>query len=149
METYWLPNRGTLEHFWEHEFNKHATCINTLSPSCYSSTYTEGDEIVDFFTRAVELFKSLDSYKALAAAGITPSRSKTYTSEEVEGALRNVTGSEVTLGCRGNRLDQAWYSFNVKGSLQSGEFVATNPVGKGLRCPSRGIRYLPKDGGWA
>jgi ribonuclease T2 len=149
METYWLPNRGTLEHFWEHEFNKHATCINTLSPSCYSSTYTAGDEIVDFFTRAVELFKTLDSYKALAAAGITPSRSKTYTLEEVGDALKKVTGSEVTLGCRGNRLDQAWYSFNVKGSLQSGEFVATDPVGKGLRCPQRGIRYLPKDGGWA
>jgi ribonuclease T2 len=146
MEDYWLPNRGTLEHFWQHEFNKHATCINTLSSSCYSSdSYVEGDEVVDFFTSAVELFKTLDSYKALAAAGITPSKTKTYTLKELEEALKSVTGSRVTLGCRGNRLDQAWYSFNVRGSLQSGEYVATDPVGKGLRCPRQGIRYLPKN----
>lgn len=100
---------------------------------------------MDFFARAVDLFKGLDSYKALEAAGITPSWRTTYTLEEIEEALKTVTGNEVTLGCRGNRLDQAWYSFNVKGSLQSGDFVPTDPVGKGLRCPRSGIRYLPKN----
>ncbi|KAG9237207.1 ribonuclease T2-like protein [Amylocarpus encephaloides] len=145
METYWQPNAGTLEHFWEHEWNKHGTCINTLSSKCYDDSFTEGDEIVDFFTRAVALFKTLDSYKALEAAGIVPSTYQTYTRDEILAALMEVTGSEVILGCRGNRLDQAWYSFNVQGSLQSGDFVPTDPAGKGLRCPASGIRYLPKD----
>jgi hypothetical protein len=57
MRTYWLPDRGSAEHFWEHEWRKHGTCINTLAPGCYGDDYREGDEVVDFFTRAVEIFK--------------------------------------------------------------------------------------------
>ncbi|RDW65320.1 hypothetical protein BP5796_10012 [Coleophoma crateriformis] len=148
METYWLPNSGTNEHFWQHEWNKHGTCVNTLAPSCYASSYNSGVEVVDFFARAVEVFKGLDTYKALAAAGITPTHSKTYTKAEIQDALTQVTGSEVVLGCSYGKLNQAWYSFNVKGSLQTGSFVATAPAGKGGRgnCPTRGIRYLPKRG---
>ncbi|KAE9367742.1 ribonuclease T2 [Stipitochalara longipes BDJ] len=146
MNSYWLPNSGSAESFWEHEWNKHGTCINTLAPSCYGDGYQPGDEVVDFFTKAVETFKGLDTYKALAAAGILPSTSKTYTSDEIQAALTPITGSAVVLGCRGGRLDEAWYSFNVQGSLQTGEFVPTNPAGKGGRgtCPAKGIRYLPK-----
>ncbi|TVY25964.1 Ribonuclease Trv [Lachnellula hyalina] len=144
MQSYWLPNAGTLEHFWEHEWNKHGTCINTLAPSCYSSSYVPGDEVVDFFTRTVALFQTLDTYTALAAAGITPSSTKTYALADIQTALNNVTGFEAVVGCSGNMLNQAWYSFNVKGSLQGGEFVPVDPAGKGLRCPLRGIRYLPK-----
>ncbi|KAG9240641.1 ribonuclease T2-like protein [Calycina marina] len=146
MNTYWLPNRGSNEVFWEHEWNKHGTCINTLAPSCYGDGYKAGDELVDFMGRAVDVFKRLDTYKALAAAGILPSTTKTYTSAEIQTALKALTGSEVVLGCSRGRLNQAWYSFNVKGSLQSGDFVATAPAGKGGRgtCPRRGIKYLPK-----
>lgn len=57
MNTYWLPNRGSAEHFWQHEWSKHGTCINTLSPSCYGDGYTAGQEVVDFFTRTIDLFK--------------------------------------------------------------------------------------------
>jgi hypothetical protein len=62
MEKYWLPNAGTLEHFWEHEWNKHGTCVNTLAPSCYGDDYEAGDEVVDFFGRTVELFKVCGVY---------------------------------------------------------------------------------------
>ena len=57
MNSYWLPNSGTPESFWEHEWNKHGTCINTLAPSCYGDGYQPGDEVVDFFTKAVDTFK--------------------------------------------------------------------------------------------
>lgn len=146
MHEYWLPNRGSAETFWEHEMNKHGTCVNTLAPSCYGEKYEAGDEVVDFFTRAVGLFKELDTYKALEKAGIVPSYSATYTEDQIQAALTAVTGSEVVLGCSNGRLNQAWYSFNVKGSLQLGEFVATAPAGKGGRgtCPRKGIKYLPK-----
>lgn len=101
---------------------------------------------MDFFTRTVELFKTLDTYQALADADILPSTSKTYTYAEIEAALTAVTGSVVVLGCSGGKLNQAWYSYNVQGSLQTGNFVPTSPAGKGGRgnCPTRGIRYLPK-----
>ncbi|KAH8801539.1 ribonuclease T2-like protein [Xylogone sp. PMI_703] len=144
MNKYWLPNSGTNEHFWQHEWNKHGTCINTLSPSCYADLYNSGDEVVDFFTRAVEVFKGLDTYKALAAAGIYPSKTRRHTLQELEDALQSVTGFKVVLGCSRGALNQAWYTFNVKGSLQTGEFVPTNPAGPKGSCPRRGIKYLPK-----
>ncbi|PSS28360.1 hypothetical protein M430DRAFT_91574 [Amorphotheca resinae ATCC 22711] len=145
MNTYWLPNAGTAEHFWEHEWSKHGTCINTLAPSCYGDGYEPGAEVVDFFNRAVEVFKGLDTYKALEAAGITPSTSKTYTSDAIQAALTKLTGSAVVLGCRNGALNQAWYSFNVKGSIQTGTFVPAAPAGSGAgTCPRGGIRYLPK-----
>jgi len=146
MNTYWLPNSGTPENFWQHEWNKHGTCVNTLAPSCYGEGYNAGDEVVDFFVRAVALFKELDTYQALASASIFPSKHRTYTAAQIRSALSAVTGSDVYLGCNRGRLNEVWYSFNVKGSLQGGEFVATEPAGKNGRgrCPSRGIRYLPK-----
>jgi ribonuclease T2 len=57
MKKYWLPNRGTTENFWEHEWNKHGTCVNTLAPSCYGDGYEPGDEVVDFMGKAMEVFK--------------------------------------------------------------------------------------------
>jgi ribonuclease I len=57
MSTYWLPNRGSAEVFWQHEWNKHGTCVNTLARSCYGDGYQAGDEVVDFMSRAVEVFK--------------------------------------------------------------------------------------------
>ena len=105
-------------------------------------------EVVDFFTRTVELFKTLDTYTALSNAGITPSTEVTYTSQEIQDALTKVTGHAVVLGCTKRALNQAWYSYNVRGSLQTGEFVPADPAGSGGKgtCPDRGIKYLPKGG---
>ncbi|KAG4432833.1 hypothetical protein IFR05_011672, partial [Cadophora sp. M221] len=129
MLKYWLPNRGSPDSFWEHEWNKHGTCINTLSPTCYSPStspspststqpYAPGDEVISFFTRAASLFRTLDTYAALSASGIVPSTTQTYRREEISAALRKVTGRDVLVRCRGNRLNEVWYSFNVRGSLQ-------------------------------
>lgn len=145
MSTYWLPNRGSAEYFWEHEWSKHGTCINTLSPKCYGDNYAAGQEVVDFFARAVDLFKTLDTYQTLSKAGIVPSTTKTYTLSAIESALSTLTGFEAIVGCSRGQLNQAWYYYNVKGSIQTGQFVPTNPP-SGLRgkCPKRGIKYLPK-----
>ncbi len=51
--------------------------------------------------------QGLNTYKALAAAGIFPSNTQTYTSDEIQAALTTITGSAVVLGCRGGRLDEA------------------------------------------
>ena len=61
MNTYWKDSAGDDESFWEHEWAKHGTCINTLDPSCYTG-YTPQEEIPDFFQTTVNLFKTLDSY---------------------------------------------------------------------------------------
>ena len=160
MLKYWLPNRGTPESFWHHEWNKHGTCVNTLAPRCYSNggrddgedeglltgEYKEGQELVDYFQRAVTLFSQLDTFKALADAGIHPSTSRTYTNKEISEALYNLTGAPVVLGCNRGALNQAWYTFNVRGNLQTGAFVASEPAGSGKgTCPERGIHWWPKD----
>lgn len=74
-----------------------------------------------------------------------PVTGKTYTKAQLQAALTKVTGMEVVLGCYRGELNQAWYYYNVKGSLQTGDFVPTPPAGSGKgSCPQTGIRYLPK-----
>ncbi len=168
MLKYWLPNRGTPENFWLHEWNKHGTCVNTLSPSCYAGTstsssafaaggsggadlkargdgYKPGLEVVEYFQRAVSLFEELDTYQALAEANIYPSYTRRYSAQQLQQALRSVTGHDVVLGCSRGSFNQAWYTFNVRGGLQTGEFVPAEPAGGGRgTCPRMGIRYWPK-----
>ncbi|RKF65250.1 Ribonuclease T2 [Golovinomyces cichoracearum] len=147
MQIYWPSIYGSSDHFWDHEWNKHGTCMNTLAPSCYTAEhYRPGMEVVDYFQRAVDLFKSLDTYNTLASAGILPCSTKTYAKEQIQAALSHITGYAVVLSCHGDLLNQVWYNFNVRGSLQNGEFLPTHPNMHGWagNCPVTGIRYLPK-----
>ncbi|KAI0977116.1 ribonuclease Trv [Xylaria arbuscula] len=146
LNRYWIANYGTNEHLWAHEYNKHATCINTLATSCYGEAYTPGLEVVDYFVRAFGLFRMLDTYYALQRFGIEPDSSKTYALADIENALEEYSGSRVILKCsRHGVLHEAWYVWFVKGSLQSGEFVPARDSFSGDRtnCPKQ-VRYLPK-----
>ncbi|POS84105.1 hypothetical protein EPUL_005117 [Erysiphe pulchra] len=146
MNKYWLPNRGSPDRFWEHEWNKHGTCVNTLASKCYSKDqYIAGIEVVEYFQKAVDLFKRLDTYKALSSAGILPSHDKTYSLKEIQETLTQITGQKAILNCHGAQLNEVWYSFNVQGNLQTGRFVPTYGIHSSSgNCPARGIKYLPK-----
>ncbi|KAL9034893.1 MAG: hypothetical protein Q9214_006836 [Letrouitia sp. 1 TL-2023] len=128
MNTYWKDYQGNDESFWEHEWGKHGTCISTLEPSCYTG-YSPQEEVVDYFQKTVDLFKTLDSYKFLSTAGIVPSTTKTYTAVEIQAALTKPRGHAVAIQCKNGELDEIWYFYNVKGSVQSGEFIAADPGG--------------------
>ncbi|KAI5865363.1 ribonuclease T2 [Durotheca rogersii] len=148
MNRYWVANYGTNEHLWAHEYNKHASCINTLAPSCYGEGYAQGVEVVDYFSRAFGLFKMLDTYRALQNAGIEPSYQQTYPLAKMQAALEKFSGGRVVLRCSGrhrNVLHEAWYVYFVKGSLQSGLFVPAQDSFKGdsSNCAAQ-VRYLPK-----
>ncbi|KAL2001813.1 hypothetical protein VTN02DRAFT_1188 [Thermoascus thermophilus] len=144
MQTYWKDNQGDDESFWSHEWNKHGTCINTIEPDCYTDYYPQ-EEVGDFFQKTVDLFKGLDTYKALSAAGITPSSSTTYHLSDIQNALSAAHGGhQVRLGCSNGELNEVWYFFNVKGNAITGEYVATDTV-TDSSCPSSGIKYLPKN----
>ncbi|KZF24714.1 ribonuclease T2 [Xylona heveae TC161] len=146
MNTYWKDAGGDDETFWEHEWGKHGTCISTFDTDCYVN-YQSKEELVDFLQDTVNLFKTLPTYQWLADAGITPSTSKTYTSAQIQSALESQRdGHPVTLGCSSGALDEVWYHFNVKGSVQTGQFVPSDPDGSKSTCPSTGIKYLPKSG---
>jgi ribonuclease T2 len=162
MNTYWVDINGDDESFWEHEWAKHGTCISTLKPSCYTG-YTAQEEVPDFFQKTVDLFKTLDSYtvsfqipfqqlsltshQALANAGIVPSSTATYTAAAIQAALKASFGYAVTIQCASGALDEIWYSYDVLGSVQTGTFEPTAPVGQSSSCSSTGIKYLPKSGG--
>ena len=144
MNTYWKDYQGNDESFWEHEWDKHGTCINTLDPECYAD-YQPQEEVVAYFVKTVELFKTLNSYKVrmaqnvgvecpltsmvqfLSDAGITPSTSKKYTSAEILAALKKPRGVDVSIQCRDGALDEIWYFYNVQGSVPTGKFVPANP----------------------
>lgn len=147
MSQYWKDYKGDDESFWYHEWAKHGTCISTLEPQCYND-HKATEEVVDYFQKAVDLFKGLPSYEWLKAAGIEPSTSATYTFDQIQKALAvNRPGVEVTLGCKSGALNEIWYHYDVRGSLQTGEFVPSDPDGTKSSCPKTGIRYLPKRSG--
>lgn len=144
MQTFWKDYKGDDETFWEHEWGKHGTCISTLEPDCYTD-YESTEEAVHYFARAVELFKSLPTHDWLADAGITPG-SETYALSDIQAALDEKHGAAVQLGCDGDILNEAWYTYNVKGSLQDGEFKAVDPTGTGSTdCPDQ-VSYPSKSG---
>ncbi|KAI0470322.1 ribonuclease T2-like protein [Xylaria cf. heliscus] len=145
MQSYWQSNDGTPESFWEHEWSTHGTCVSTIDPDCYSS-YTKGQEAADYFQVVVDLFKTLDTYSALSAAGITPSSTKTYTSSQIQAALLKVTGKAAVISCSSSELYQVYYGFFVNGPLTNADFVPSTIVGQSSNCPSSGIKYLPKSG---
>ena len=149
MNRYWVANRGSNSHLWAHEYNKHATCINTLAPSCYGDAYAAGVEVVDYFTRAVSLFRLLDTYTVLQRAGIAPSPARRYPLADVVAALERFSGGRVVVRCSGamrDTLHEVWYVYFVQGSLQSGEMVPAQDLGDrgdaGNCFPW--VRYLPK-----
>ncbi|KAI9172611.1 Ribonuclease T2-like protein [Paramyrothecium foliicola] len=144
MKVFWKDYQGDDEDFWEHEFNKHGTCMSTLEPACYPN-YQPGHEVVDYFKRSVKVFKSLPSYEWLAEAGIVPSATETYTLAAIQAALTAHHGQNVVINCNRNKeLNELWYHYNVRGSIQSGEFAPAGVVGSPSTCPSAGIKYLPK-----
>ena len=167
MDTYWKNDDGTDENFWDHEWETHGTCISTLEPSCYTD-YVPQEEVVDFFTKVVALFKTLPSYTWLSDAGIVPSTTETYTSAAILAALKAPRGVDAVIQCENtNELDQIYYFFDVQGSVQSGTFIptapgkslphsfpqathslthSTNPQTAGSKsdCPATGVKYLPK-----
>jgi ribonuclease T2 len=80
----------------------------------------------------------------LANAGIVPSTTVTYTSAQIQAALTAAHGFPVTIGCSGGALDEIWYHFDVRGSVQTGEFVPTSPDGSKSSCADTGVKYIPK-----
>ena len=124
MNKYWKDQGGNDESFWEHEWGKHGTCTSTFDTKCYVD-YTPGEEVVDYFQKTVDLFKTLDTYAFLAFAGIVPSTTKTYTLADVQKAVGRFRGGvNATVGCsKSGELQQIYYNFNVAGSAQDGLYV--------------------------
>lgn len=62
MSEYWKDFRGDDENLWQHEWNKHGTCVSTLEPHCYED-YVPQQDVVDYFDRTAEVFKELSTFE--------------------------------------------------------------------------------------
>jgi hypothetical protein len=116
--------------------------VSTLDPDCYTS-YRSKEEVVDYFAAAVSLYTQRPTYQWLLDAGIEPSTSKSYTRDQIQSALSSRHGRPVTLGCKGGKLDEVWYHFEVRGSVQTGVFEAADPDAR--TAASVTLPRLPKE----
>lgn len=62
MSEYWKDFRGDDNNLWQHEWNKHGTCVSTLEPDCYTD-YLPQQEVVDYFDKTVEVYKELPTHE--------------------------------------------------------------------------------------
>ena len=111
--------------------------------------------MIDYVARTAALFRTLDTYTALARARIVPDPAATYARAEVRAALERFAGGRVVLRCDrgGEVLREVRYVFFVRGSFQTGEFVpaARELTGREYDVDDDGdggcaevVRYLPK-----
>lgn len=62
LSEYWKDFRGDDSNLWQHEWNKHGTCVSTLDTHCYED-YVPQQEVVDYFDKTAEIFKTLPSHE--------------------------------------------------------------------------------------
>lgn len=144
MDIYWKDYQGQDEQFWSHEWSKHGTCISTLDPNCYGVEYVEMEEVVEYFERAVSLFKQLPTYEWLTSAGIVPSSTATYTLAQLQAVANANFGYDAIWNCVSGALNEVWWGYTTQGTIESGTFVAAGPDGSKSTCPDTGIKWISK-----
>ncbi|VVT46936.1 uncharacterized protein SAPINGB_P001461 [Magnusiomyces paraingens] len=148
MSYSWKDISGRDADLWEHEFNKHATCMDTINPDkCYDSDAPKWQYVGDFFETVVDFQASLPTYKFLQKSGIVPSTEKQYALSDILEALRkHGRGTYPRLGCtRSGALQEVWYYFHLKGSVVHGHYIPVNTT-VAHSCPDQ-VWYYPKGSG--
>ncbi|KAJ1931629.1 hypothetical protein GGF37_007327 [Kickxella alabastrina] len=141
MNTYWSSYTGDNNKFWSHEWNKHGTCVTTLNPRCYGSSYIKHKDVRDYFNTALRLRNKYNLYEALSDKGIEPSEDTKYTAAEFKSAIKEGLGIEVAVKCKNGALSEIWAWFNVRDAMV---YVPSKEALVSDSCPSTFI-YPPKD----
>lgn len=147
MQYAWKDISGRDADLWEHEFNKHGTCMYTLNPKCYGPDTHKYQYVGDFFTTVVNIHKKLPTYQFLNESGIVPTADRKYKKQDIIDAIEKHTGGHsVKLACtRSGALQEVWYFFHLKGSVAGGSFHPIDNPYAGDSCPDE-LWYYPKTG---
>ncbi|CCM04456.1 uncharacterized protein FIBRA_06636 [Fibroporia radiculosa] len=144
MSKYWINQGASNSDFWAHEFSKHATCTSTFDVACYGPDYKEHQEVIDFYLAVVRAFQQFPTFDMLAAAGIYPSNTTTYSLKQIEDALKSQTGAIPYIGCGGEYgtdLEEVWYYNHVMGTEQFGRFKSIDSDTPSTCNTTMGIWY--------
>jgi len=113
-----------------------------MQPECYEN-YQKHDDMIEYFSTALDRAQRYNPYDAFAEAGIVPGG--TYSRDDMVKAIaKKWNGMAAKLFCKRGQIEEIQMFFAVKGR---NEHVPTSTLGKGSSgsCPVRGIRY-PKKG---
>jgi ribonuclease T2 len=88
LNKYWPSLNGPSQTFWAHEYEKHGTCAVDVLPTEF-----------DFFNRTLAVRDQYDLTPALAAAGIVPSATTTFTKAALQNAATAAFGFPVLPEC--------------------------------------------------
>ncbi|KAJ1949366.1 hypothetical protein EC988_004799, partial [Linderina pennispora] len=94
MTKYWPSSGKPNDVFWNHEWSKHGTCVSTLRPQCYKS-YTKDQDVVDYFTNAMNLHKKHDYATALKKHRIVPDNTNLVKAADFKKAIHTEHGVNV------------------------------------------------------
>ncbi|KAJ1949360.1 hypothetical protein EC988_004804 [Linderina pennispora] len=142
MTKYWPSKRMPNDEFWGHEWSKHGTCVSTLRPQCYNS-YTKNQDIVDYFTNAINLHKKYDYAAALKDHKIMPDNMNVVSATDFKKAIHAKYGVNVVLKCKTNpatnvsELSEVWTYFNVQ---DLNTYIPTQPNSKDS-CASKFLYF--------
>lgn len=148
MTKYWINSGGSNVvgdsiSLWQHEYNKHGTCFNTLQPKCFVGPYNKFQAAIAYYQKVLEVWNELPTYKFLKEAGITPSLEKPYALSDIEQALKVAhQNKKVYVGCQNGTINEIWYYHQIRGSALDGDYVPRDSLTKSS-CPSY-VWYLPK-----
>jgi ribonuclease T2 len=109
LSKYWVSLAGPSETFWAHEWEKHGTCAAPVFPSEFL-----------FMNGTLALRERYDITPALAAAGIVPSATATFTKAQFQAAVTKAFGFPVLPSCDASgNLNGATVCISKQGKAQS------------------------------
>ena len=88
MNDHWFSISGPNAVFWAHEYEKHGVCAEDVLP-----------KELAFFNATLNLRTQFDITPALAASGITPSATKSFTRKDFDAATLSAFGYNVLPAC--------------------------------------------------
>ncbi|KIY69142.1 ribonuclease T2 [Cylindrobasidium torrendii FP15055 ss-10] len=148
MNKYWINQKFPNVDLWAHEFSKHATCTSTFDVACYGENYTEHADVVNFFDATIRAFVQYPTYDMLAAFGIVPSNTTTYSLDQITSALKSQTGAVPFLGCQNKTaLTEVWYFSHVYGTEQYGTYKTLDSTTNTTCSHTEGIWYYERSTG--
>ncbi len=127
LNTYWPSSQGSDVDFWTHEYTKHGTCAESIS-----SLSTE----LGFMSGALHLRASLNTYAKLAAQGVTPSATATYTMKQFTASVSHRTIFKCDSQNRVQEVATCWSKSLTQIDCDADAY-------SGSTCPSTGILLPP------